>query len=50
MKSKTRHLQSGFEGPVDAENYKPAFMKVNKMHNTWEIIRQVWSQKYNRNV
>uniref|UniRef100_A0A9J8CBR0 ATP-dependent zinc metalloprotease YME1L1 n=1 Tax=Cyprinus carpio carpio TaxID=630221 RepID=A0A9J8CBR0_CYPCA len=27
MKSKTRHLQSGFEGPVDAENYKPAFMK-----------------------
>ncbi|XP_016146791.1 ATP-dependent zinc metalloprotease YME1L1-like isoform X1 [Sinocyclocheilus grahami] len=27
MKSKTRHVQSGFEGPVDAENYKPAFMK-----------------------
>ncbi|XP_052397847.1 ATP-dependent zinc metalloprotease YME1L1 isoform X2 [Carassius gibelio] len=27
MKSKTRHLQSGYEGPVDAENYKPAFMK-----------------------
>ncbi|XP_026114196.1 ATP-dependent zinc metalloprotease YME1L1-like isoform X2 [Carassius auratus] len=29
MKSKTRHLQSGYEGPVDAENYKPAFMKGN---------------------
>ncbi|XP_016301508.1 ATP-dependent zinc metalloprotease YME1L1 isoform X3 [Sinocyclocheilus anshuiensis] len=27
MSSKTRHLQSGFEGPVDAENYTPAFMK-----------------------
>ncbi|XP_059391153.1 ATP-dependent zinc metalloprotease YME1L1-like isoform X2 [Carassius carassius] len=27
MKSKIRHLQSGFEGPVDAENYKPVFMK-----------------------
>lgn len=31
MRSKTRHLQSGFEGPVDAENYTPAFMKVSKL-------------------
>uniref|UniRef100_A0A672RPH8 ATP-dependent zinc metalloprotease YME1L1 n=1 Tax=Sinocyclocheilus grahami TaxID=75366 RepID=A0A672RPH8_SINGR len=38
MKSKTRHVQSGFEGPVDAENYKPAFMKVSKLHDTGEII------------
>lgn len=43
MKSKTRHLPSGFEGPVDAENYTPAFMKVSKLE--WH-----WSQKYNRNI
>ncbi|KAI2648859.1 ATP-dependent zinc metalloprotease YME1L1 [Labeo rohita] len=27
MRSKTRHLPSDFEGPVDGENYTPAFMK-----------------------
>ncbi|XP_051737840.1 ATP-dependent zinc metalloprotease YME1L1 isoform X2 [Ctenopharyngodon idella] len=27
MRSKTRRLQSGFEGPVEAENYTPVFMK-----------------------
>ncbi|XP_073686778.1 ATP-dependent zinc metalloprotease YME1L1 isoform X2 [Garra rufa] len=27
MRSKTRHLQSDSEGPVDAENYTPTFMK-----------------------
>ncbi len=31
MRSKTRHQQSGFEGPVDAENYMPAFMKVSRL-------------------
>uniref|UniRef100_A0A671NL23 ATP-dependent zinc metalloprotease YME1L1 n=1 Tax=Sinocyclocheilus anshuiensis TaxID=1608454 RepID=A0A671NL23_9TELE len=43
MKSKTRHVQSGFEGPVDAENYKPPFMKVSKLHDTGEIIQEMGS-------
>lgn len=38
MRSKTRHLPSDFEGPVDGENYTPAFMKVSKLHDTEEIL------------
>uniref|UniRef100_A0A8C1UHF4 ATP-dependent zinc metalloprotease YME1L1 n=1 Tax=Cyprinus carpio TaxID=7962 RepID=A0A8C1UHF4_CYPCA len=46
MKSKTRHLPSGFEGPVDAENYTPAFMKgllmkeKRDMGNLEQLLKQ----------
>lgn len=37
MRSKTRRLESGFEGPVEAENYTPVFMKVSKAWH-WQNI------------
>lgn len=38
MRSKTRHLQSGPEAPVEAENYTPVFMKVSELHDTDKIL------------
>ncbi|XP_043082822.1 ATP-dependent zinc metalloprotease YME1L1 [Puntigrus tetrazona] len=46
MRSKTRHPQSVFEGPVEAENYTPTFMKgllikeKREMGNLEQLLKQ----------
>lgn len=40
IRSKTRHLQSGPEAPVEAENYTPVFMKVSELHDTGLLFRK----------